>query len=139
MKMREEIDALRVMGLDPVEVLMLPRVLAIIVALPILALFGSISALIGGGVVAWLYGDMSPAIYLARLKEAVSTTHFEVGMLKAPFMALIVGTVACAEGMRVRGSVESLGTQTTASVVKAIFFVIVVDGLFAIFFSAIGM
>lgn len=139
MKMREEIDALRAMGLDPVQVLMLPRVLAIIIALPILAFFGAVSALVGGGLVAWLYGDMSPLIYIARLKEAVTATHFEVGMIKAPFMALIVGTVACAEGLRVKGSVESLGTQTTASVVKSIFFVIVVDGLFAIFFSAIGM
>jgi phospholipid/cholesterol/gamma-HCH transport system permease protein len=139
MKMREEIDALRVMGLDPVEVLMLPRVLAIVVALPILTLFGTLSALVGGGLVSWFYGDISPAIFLARLREAISTTHFEVGMIKAPFMALIVGTVACAEGARVQGSVESLGLQTTASVVKAIFFVIVVDGLFAIFFASIGM
>jgi phospholipid/cholesterol/gamma-HCH transport system permease protein len=139
MKMREEVDALRVIGLDPVEVLMLPRVLAITVALPILTLFGTLSALAGGGLVSWFYGDIGPAIFLVRLKEAISTTHFEVGMIKAPFMALIIGTVACAEGLRVEGSVESLGLQTTASVVKAIFFVIVVDGLFAIFFASIGM
>jgi phospholipid/cholesterol/gamma-HCH transport system permease protein len=139
MKMREEVDALRVMGLDPIEVLMLPRVLAIVVALPILALFGMLSALVGGGLVSWFYGGIDPAIFLERLREAISTTHFEVGMIKAPFMALIVGTVACAEGLRVQGSVESLGLQTTSSVVKAIFFVIVVDGLFAIFFASIGM
>ena len=139
MKMREEVDALRVMGLDPVEVLMLPRVIAIVCALPILAFFGSLSALIGGGLVSWLYGGISPPVFLARLKEAISITHFEVGMIKAPFMALIVATVACSEGLRVKGSVESLGLQTTSSVVKAIFLVIVVDGLFAIFFSSIGM
>ncbi len=139
MKMREEIDALRVMGLDPVEVLMLPRVVALIIALPVLAFIGSMSALVGAGLVAWLYGDMSPAIYVARLKDAISLTHFEVGMIKAPFIALVIGVVACSEGMQVKGSAESLGLQTTASVVKSIFLVFVLDGLFAIFFASIGM
>jgi phospholipid/cholesterol/gamma-HCH transport system permease protein len=139
MKMREEMDALRVMSLDPVEVLMLPRVVALVLSLPILAFLGSLSALVGGGLVAWFYGGMTPVVFLARLKEAISLTHFEVGMIKAPFMALIIGVVACAEGLRVQGSAESLGLQTTTSVVKSIFLVIVVDGLFAIFFSSIGM
>jgi phospholipid/cholesterol/gamma-HCH transport system permease protein len=139
MKMREELDALRTMGLDPVEVLMLPRVLALIIALPVLTLLGSLAALYGGGVVAWLYGGMSPAIYMARLQEALSITHFEVGMIKAPFMALVIGAVACSQGLRVSGSAESLGLRTTASVVAAIFLVIVLDGLFAIFFASIGM
>jgi phospholipid/cholesterol/gamma-HCH transport system permease protein len=139
MKMREEIDALRTMGLDPVEILMLPRVLALICALPILAFIGSMSALYGGGLVAWFYGGMSPDIYIARLKEAISITHFEVGMIKAPFMALVIGLVACSEGLQVRGSAESLGLKTTASVVKSIFLVIVLDGFFAIFFASIGM
>jgi phospholipid/cholesterol/gamma-HCH transport system permease protein len=139
MKMREEIDALRTMGLDPVEVLMLPRVLALICALPILAFLGSMAALYGGGLVAWFYGGMSPEIYLARLKEAITVTHFEVGMIKAPFMALVIGLVACSEGLQVQGSAESLGLKTTASVVKSIFLVIVLDGFFAIFFASIGM
>jgi phospholipid/cholesterol/gamma-HCH transport system permease protein len=139
MKMREEIDALRTMGLDPVEVLILPRVIALVVALPILSFLGAMAALYGGGLVAWLYGDMSPAVYVARLKEAISVTHFEVGMIKAPFMALAIGIVACSEGMQVKGSAESLGLQTTVSVVKSIFLVIVLDGLFAMFFAAIGM
>jgi phospholipid/cholesterol/gamma-HCH transport system permease protein len=139
MKMREEIDALSTMGLDPVSVLILPRMLALIVALPILAFLGSMAALYGGGLVAWLYGGMSPAIFIARLREAVSVTHFEVGILKAPFMALVIGLVAACEGFKVKGSAESLGTQTTASVVKSIFLVIVLDGLFAIFFASIGM
>ena len=139
MKMREEIDALSTMGLDPVSVLILPRVLALIVALPILAFLGSMAALYGGGLVAWLYGGMSPAIFIARLREAVSVTHFEVGLLKAPFMALVIGLVAACEGFKVKGSAESLGAQTTASVVKSIFLVIVLDGLFAIFFASIGM
>ncbi|CAN5230665.1 ABC transporter permease [soil metagenome] len=139
MKMREEIDALRTMGVDPAEVLVLPRVVALVIALPILTFLGSIAALTGGLLVAWFYGGMSPEIFIIRLHDAVSITDFKVGMIKAPVMALIIGVIACAEGMRVQGSAESLGLQTTASVVKSIFLVIVLDGLFAIFFAAIGM
>ena len=139
MKMREEIDALRTMGVDPVEVLVLPRVIALVIALPILTFIGSMSALLGGELVAWFYGGMSPPIYLARLNDAVSLTDFKVGMFKAPVMALVIGVVACSEGLKVKGSAESLGLQTTASVVKSIFLVIVLDGLFAMFFASIGM
>ena len=81
----------------------------------------------------------NPGFFVARLREAVSLADFEVGMIKSPFMALVIGVVACVEGLKVKGSAESLGTQTTASVVMSIFSVIVMDGLFAIFFSAIGM
>jgi phospholipid/cholesterol/gamma-HCH transport system permease protein len=139
MKMREEIDALATMGLDPVEVLIVPRVIALVCALPILSFIGSMAALYGGGLVAQFYGGMGPAIYIARLHEAISVTHFEVGIIKAPFMALVIGIVACSEGFRVKGSAESLGKQTTTSVVKSIFLVIVLDGLFAVFFASIGM
>jgi phospholipid/cholesterol/gamma-HCH transport system permease protein len=139
MKMREEIDALRTMGRDPIEVLVLPRVAALVVALPILTFIGSMAALYGGGLVAWLYGGMDPGIFISRLREAVSISDFEVGMIKSPFMALVIGVVACTEGLKVKGSAESLGLQTTTSVVKSIFSVIVMDGLFAMFFSAIGM
>ena len=139
MKMREEIDALSTMGLDPVAVLILPRVAALVIALPILTFIGSIAGLYGGGLVAQFYGGMAPAVYIERLHEAVSVTSFKVGILKAPFMALVIGIVACGEGLRVQGSAESLGKQTTTSVVKSIFLVIVLDGLFAIFFASIGM
>jgi phospholipid/cholesterol/gamma-HCH transport system permease protein len=139
MKMREEIDALRTMGFDPIEVLVLPRVLALIIGVPILTFLGSLAALYGGGIVAWLYGGIDPDIFLQRLKEAIDVRAFEVGMIKAPFMALVVGVVACVEGMKVKGSAESLGRQTTASVVESIFLVIVLDGFFAIFFASIGM
>jgi phospholipid/cholesterol/gamma-HCH transport system permease protein len=139
MMMREEVDALRTMGFDPVEVLILPRVLVLIIALPVLTFLGCMAALVGGGLVALLYGGMSPEIYMSRLTEAISLTHFKVGMIKAPFMGLIIGVVACAEGLLVKGSAESLGLQTTKSVVKSIFLVIVLDGLFAIFFASIGM
>jgi phospholipid/cholesterol/gamma-HCH transport system permease protein len=139
MKMREEIDALRTMGLDPIEILIFPRVFALVAALPILTFLGSMAALVGGGLVAWLYGGMSPEIFIDRLREAVSIDHFKVGMIKAPFMALVIGAVAASEGLEVKGSAESLGLQTTTSVVKSIFFVIVLDGMFAIFFASIGM
>ena len=139
MKMREEIDALRTMGFDPIEVLVLPRILALIIAVPLLTFIGSMAALYGGGLTAWIYGDIQPDIFLSRLREAISIDHFKVGMIKAPFMALIIGIIACVEGMNVRGSAESLGQHTTASVVKAIFFVIVLDGAFAVFFASIGM
>ena len=138
MKMREEVDALRTMGRDPLEVLVLPRIIALVVALPLLALIGAMAALIGGGIVASIYG-MEPNLYVARLREAVSISDFEVGMIKAPFMALVIGLVACTEGFQVRGSAESLGARTTSSVVKAIFLVIVLDGIFAMFFSSMGM
>jgi phospholipid/cholesterol/gamma-HCH transport system permease protein len=139
MKMREEIDALRTMGFDPVEVLILPRILALIIAVPLLAFIGSMAALYGGGLVAWLYGGISPTIFMARLRDAISLQTFEVGMIKAPFMALIIGLIACVEGLRVSGSAESLGSKTTESVVKSIFLVIVVDGAFAVFFASIGI
>jgi len=139
MKMREEIDALRTMGFDPIEVLVLPRVLALIIGVPILTFIGSLAALYGGGLVCWLYGGIEPDTFIQRLKEAISLDHFEVGMIKAPFMALVVGVVSCVEGLAVKGSAESLGLQTTAAVVESIFLVIVLDGLFAIFFASIGM
>ncbi len=139
MKMREEIDALSTMGLDPIDVLILPRVVALVLALPILTFIGSMAALYGGGLVTWFYGGMGPTIFIARLHDAVSIASFEVGMIKAPFMALVIGIVACSEGLRVKGSAESLGKQTTTSVVKSIFLVIVLDGLFAVFFASIGM
>ena len=139
MRMREEVDALRTMGFDPTEVLILPRVCALIIAMPILAFLGAMAALYGGGLVAWGYGGVQPDAFLVRLKEAISINHFTVGMVKAPFMALVIGIVACVEGAAVKGSAESLGQHTTASVVKSIFFVIVMDGLFAIFFATINI
>ena len=139
MRMREEVDALRTMGFDPTEVLILPRILALVIALPVLAFLGAMSALYGGGLVAWGYGGVDPNAFLSRLREAISINHFIVGIIKAPFMAFIIGIIACAEGAAVQGSAESLGQHTTASVVKSIFFVIVVDGIFAIYFASIGI
>jgi len=139
MKMREEIDALRTMGFDPVEVLILPRTLALLVALPALTFIGAMAALYGGGLVAWFYGGVDPDAFLFRLRDAISLEDFAVGMIKAPIMALVIAIVASVEGLLVEGSAESLGSHTTASVVKSIFLVIVMDGMFAIFFASIGV
>ena len=137
MKMREEIDALRVMGLDPIEVLIVPRILALLIGLPLLTFISSIAALLGGGLTAWFYGDVSPDVFLSRLKAAVDLNTFFVGLIKAPFMALVIGIIATLEGIAVEGSAEVAGRHVTSSVVKSIFMVIVLDGLFAMFFAAI--
>jgi phospholipid/cholesterol/gamma-HCH transport system permease protein len=139
MKMREEIDALRTMGLDPIEVLVLPRIIALVIAVPLLTFIGSMAALYGAGLVCWLYAGMAPEIFLERLREAIWLPTFAVGMIKAPFMALTIGLVACSEGFEVEGSAASLGHKTTASVVKSIFLVIALDGLFAVLFAGMGM
>jgi len=137
MKMREEVDALQTMGLDPMEVLVLPRVLGLMLGLPLLTFMAAMAGIMGGAVVAFVYGGVSFEVFFSRLQNAIGVNTFVVGMLKAPFMALVIGVIACIEGFAVRGSADSLGRHTTASVVKSIFVVIVVDGLFAMFFAAI--
>jgi phospholipid/cholesterol/gamma-HCH transport system permease protein len=137
MRMREEIDALRVMGLDPVNVLVLPRVLALILTLPLLTFLSDLATLGGAILTLWFYVDITPQAFIERLRTAIDFTSLFSGLIKAPFMALIIGLIACSEGMAVRGSAESLGRHTTASVVKSIFMVIVVDGIFAVFYAGI--
>lgn len=138
MKMREEIDAMRTIGIDPIETLVLPRILALIVALPLLVFVADIMCLAGGAIMAKLYLALDTPIYLQRLNGAVGAKHFYVGLIKAPFAALVIGLVGCLEGLSVEGSAESVGTQVTTAVVKAIFLVLVLDGIFAIFLSAAG-
>jgi phospholipid/cholesterol/gamma-HCH transport system permease protein len=137
MKMREEIDALKVMGLRPVEVLIVPRILALVVSLPMLTFIADMSALFGGLLVAWGYGGINPTAFMTRLQSAIAINTFLVGLIKAPFMALVIGVIASIEGLAVEGSAESLGRRVTASVVKSIFMVIVLDGFFAVFFAGI--
>jgi phospholipid/cholesterol/gamma-HCH transport system permease protein len=139
MKMREEIDALSVMGLSPLAVLIIPRLIALMISLPLLTVLGDMAALAGGATIARLYGSMPFEVFLQRLRDGVSINHFWVGLTKAPFMAMVIGLIACIEGLRVKGSAESLGQQTTTSVVKSIFIVILLDGVFAMFFSLIGI
>ncbi len=139
MKMREEIDALRTMGFDPVEVLILPRIIALLIALPMLTFIGSMAALYGGGLVCWLYGGISPEIFISRIKEAISIDHFMVGMIKAPVHGAGDRHRRLRRGHAdVKAAPNCSGNQTTSSVVKSIFMVIVLDGLFAMFFAAIG-
>ena len=137
MKMREEVDALKVMGLSPVGVLVFPRLVALTVALPLLTVVANFAALAGAAAVAWSYSGITPDVFITRLREAIDMSTVSSGMIKAPFMALIIGIVAAVEGMKVGGSAESLGQRVTASVVKSIFVVILVDGLFAMFYAAI--
>jgi phospholipid/cholesterol/gamma-HCH transport system permease protein len=138
MKMREEIDALTVMGLRPIDVLIVPRLAALMISLPLLTFVADMSAIFGGLLVAWVYGGMSPEAFMIRLQSAVSLHSFLIGMIKAPFMALVIGIIASIEGLAVEGSAESLGRQVTTSVVKSIFMVIVVDGFFTMFFASIS-
>jgi len=137
MKMREEIDALKVMALDPLEVLIIPRLVALTIALPVLTFLADMSEVAGGLIVSWTYGGMTPTVFIERLQGAIATETVMVGLIKAPFMAVVIGLIASTEGMEVRGSAESLGRCVTSSVVKSIFMVIVMDGLFAMFFAAI--
>ncbi|WP_196260730.1 ABC transporter permease [Pelagibacterium limicola] len=138
MRMREELDALSVMGVDPYRALVLPRMMALIVGMPLLAFLASLAGLAGAAIVARVYGEIPLEVFLDRLRDALSMRSLMVGMIKAPAMAFIIGLVAINEGFKVKGSAESLGRRTTASVVRAIFLVIVADGLFAVFFAAIG-
>jgi phospholipid/cholesterol/gamma-HCH transport system permease protein len=139
MKMREEIDAMRTLGIDPIDTLVLPRVLALVVALPLLTFIGDIMALAGGGVMAFGVLGLDVSSYMDKLREAVEFKHFTAGMIKAPFAAIIIGLVGCLEGLKVQGSAESLGTHVTSAVVKAIFLVIILDAIFAMFLSGIGV
>ncbi len=137
MKMREEVDALKVIGLNPIGVLVFPRLVALTIALPLLTFLANMAALAGAALVLRFYSDISFDDFILRVRAFVDLSTVFSGLIKAPFMAMIIGTMAAVEGMKVEGSAESLGRRTTAAVVKAIFFVIVVDGLFAIFYAAI--
>jgi phospholipid/cholesterol/gamma-HCH transport system permease protein len=139
MKVNEEVDALRTLGLDPLEVLVLPRLLALMIALPLLAFFADIMALFGGGLMCAFALDISPDQYLSRLSQAIWPRTFWVGIVKAPVFAFVIAMVACYEGLTVDGSAESVGRKTTMSVVVAIFLVIVFDAIFSIVFSSLGV
>ena len=137
MKIREEIDALRVLGLDPVEVLIIPRVFALMIMLPLLAFLSAMLGMIGGALIALATMDISLAYFMARTQEMVSINNFWVGLIKAPFFAFIIAVIGCFQGLEVEGSAESLGQRTTLSVVQALFMVIVLDAFFAMFFLEI--
>ena len=139
MKVNEEIDAMRTLGLDPIEVLVLPRLLALVLAMPLLAFFADMMGLLGGGLMSWVVLDIKPDQFVERLGNAVSLWSFWIGIIKAPFFAVIIALVGCYEGFQVGGSAESVGHMTSRSVVEAIFLVIVVDAAFSIFFQLVGV
>ena len=139
MKVNEEIDAMRTLGLDPIEVLVLPRVLALVITLPLLAFFSDIVGLFGGALMAWITLDISPGLFLERLHATLGPWTFWIGIIKAPVFAFIIAMLGCFEGFQVVGSSESVGQKTTRAVVEAIFLVIVVDAIFSIFFAFIGI
>lgn len=139
MKGNEEIDALKTLGVDPVEVLVVPRLLALIFMLPILTFLAMMLGMLGGAMAAVLTMDISTSAYLTRLYERTPVNYFWVGMIKAPVFAFIISVVGCLEGFKVSGSAESVGRHTTSSVVQSIFLVIFFDAIFAIFFMEIGL
>jgi phospholipid/cholesterol/gamma-HCH transport system permease protein len=139
MKMREEVDAMRTLGIDPAMALFVPRILALLIMLPILGLIANLAGLFGGGLMAWIDLGISPAMFQTRLIEGTSIDHVFVGLVKAPVFALIIGVVGCHAGMQVQSNAESLGRMTSNAVVTAIFAVIVADAVFSIFFARIGI
>ncbi len=138
MKANEEIDAIQTMGLNPVELLVLPRVLALLVALPMMTFIGMICGILGGIVVCALTLDISPTMFLTIMQNNVGFEHFWVGMIKAPVFAFLIAMIGCLEGFKVSGSAESVGEHTTASVVHSIFVVILLDAVAALFFMKMG-
>lgn len=139
MAVTEEIDALRTIGIAPLELLVLPKVMALVVALPLLTVYADVFGVLGGMVMARAQLDVTFAEFLDRFVKAVSTTSYLVGIGKAPVFAFIVATVGCFQGFRTHGGADSVGRQTTHSVVQSIFLVIVADALFSIAFSALDL
>ena len=138
MKLTEEIDAMRTIGVSPIEALVLPRFLAAVFMLPLLGFYASIVAIIGGGLLSWVELDIPPATFFARIREVVPLTDVYVGLVKAPVFGAVIAVTGCYQGMQVKGNAEDVGKRTTAAVVQAIFLVIVLDAFFAVFFSWIG-
>lgn len=139
MKMRQEIDAMQTLGLKPMDVLVAPRVIAMVVVTPVLAFVATLAGIAGGMLVGWTSLDINPTVFLERMRASVPLDQFWVGMSKAPVFGLVVALIACRQGLLTGGSVQSLGKATTTSVVQAIFAVIVLDALFAIFYMELGI
>lgn len=139
MKLNQELDAMRTIGINPIEMLVLPRVLGLIISLPILTLLANFFGICGGCLMIWVLLDISPQFFIIQFMKVLSPWTFWVGMLKAPVFAAIIAVIGCYEGLQVSGSAESLGKHTTRAVVESIFFIIVFDALFSIFFGVLGI
>ena len=139
MKMNEEIDAMRVMGVDPFEALVLPRFLALFLTMPLLVFVADISGLAGGMVVTWSALDLSPSFFIQRIHDNVPVQHFLVGLAKWPVLSIVIAAIGCRQGMDVAGDVESLGRHVTAAVVHAIFSIILIDAVFALIYMQLDV
>ncbi len=139
MKMQQEVDAMRVLGLDPYEALVLPRVVACVLMAPLLTFGAMVAGIFGGMLVTWSAQDISPALFFTRLHSEIDISHFWVGMSKAPVFGMVVAIIGCRQGMQVQGDVESLGRRVTASVVQSIFAIIVLEALFAMMYLELGI
>lgn len=135
---REEVDAIRTLGLDPVDLLVLPRVIALVVMLPLLTFIAMMAGLAGGVVVGAFSLDIPPQAYFARMQDTFKMRHLLVGLSKAPVFALLIALIGCLEGLQVQGTAQSVGERTTSSVVQAISLVIVIDAIAAIWFMHMG-
>ncbi len=138
MKITEEVDAMRTIGVSPIEALVVPRVLAAVVMMPLLAFYAMMMSLLGGGIYVWVDLGIPPATFIQRIQEVVPISDLYVGLIKAPVFGFIIALAGCFQGMQVKGNSEEVGTRTTAAVVQAIFLVIVLDAVFAVFFSKVG-
>ena len=138
MKITEEIDAMRTIGVSPVEALVIPRIISAVVMMPLLSFWSMLLSLIGGGIFVWLSLGIAPFTYIQRLQEVIPVTDLWVGLIKAPVFGFIIALAGCFQGMLVEGNSEEVGIRTTAAVVQAIFLVIVLDAVFAVFFSSVG-
>jgi phospholipid/cholesterol/gamma-HCH transport system permease protein len=139
MKMTQEVDAMKVMGVDPFEALVLPRLIAMLITIPLLTFIATLAGLLGGLVVTWTMLGLGPVFFLQRIVENVGSTHFFVALVKAPFMAATIAGIGCRQGLLVGGDVESLGRRVTAAVVHAIFAIIMLDAIFAVIFMQLDI
>jgi phospholipid/cholesterol/gamma-HCH transport system permease protein len=139
MKMSQEIDAMKVLGIDPFDALVLPRFFALLFAIPILTFVATVSGLFGGMLVTWGLLDLGPAFFFQRIVENVGATHFWIGMSKAPVMAGVIAAIGCRQGMEVGGDVESLGRRVTSAVVQSIFSIILIDAVFALLYMELDI
>jgi len=138
MKITEEIDAMRTIGVSPVEALVVPRMLASVIMMPLLAFYAMIMSMLGGGLFCWISLNIPPLTFIQLIREVVPMTDLYVGLIKAPVFGVIIALAGCYQGMQVKGNSEEVGIRTTNAVVQAIFLVIVLDAVFAVFFSSVG-
>jgi phospholipid/cholesterol/gamma-HCH transport system permease protein len=138
MKITEEIDAMRTIGVSPIEALVLPRMMSAVIMMPLLAFWAILTALFGGGIFVWLDLTIPPLTYIQRLQEVIPMTDLWIALIKAPVFGFIIALSGCFQGMLVQGNSEEVGSRTTNAVVQSIFLVIVLDAVFAVFFSSIG-